>query len=748
MLQEQQKPEARIRDLLLISLQIGVGILLLVPFLYTGGTTFPFIVGKVITFRVIIEIMVVAALLLVVLDPTRRPRKTWMLILLGGWVASLVLSTFFGVDAYRSFWGNHERMTGVFTLIHYAIFALIAAMVFETERSWRRLWGWALATSIVMAAIGFVQYLSPTGLLHTAGGGRIWATLGNYIYLAQYSLFFLFLGLWFAFTTARRFRPLAWIVVATQATILLLSETRGALLGAFVGVMILCVWIMRTPNNKTLRKLGSVSLASIIVLSAVIWFAKDTKPIRMIPGIRRVSEINFVSGGSQTRLIAWSIALEAFKARPIFGWGIENYYYAFNRYYHPESLKYSFYETWFDRAHNAFLDLLSMQGAVGGVVTLGLYGMMFVVFARHRKRNAQAYLEAGFAAAMLASYLAQNVFVFDSPTSFLLFFLLAGWALRMEWGYGKPESLRNSVCRPAPLGSAITGAFALSMLVLVFTTNILPLRANMIGLQGSAILRSTGNALAGAEKYLEALAVPNQMVRDLRTDMAREVSEILGRQTTAPDAAARAWQIVTTEIGKNVAARPYDTYDRIVMGQLLAQGASYDPSALEKAAAVLEEAIPLSPKRQQTYYSLSRIRLLQGNATEAVRMLEETVKLEPTIPDSHWYLGLALHDAGDLPRAWEEIQRGRELGYQWKSPVEMLFIAEVARKLGFANEQVALLEEAKGSYGNIGEFHARLAEAYGAAGDVEKAQEESVRAVYLDEKLKDRMKELLAKIGG
>lgn len=744
---ERQETLNRYRDLLILILKLGLGALLLTPFIYTGNTTFPFIVGKVITLRIAIEALAVVALVLMLLDPSRRIKKSWMPILLGGWAASLILSTFFGVDADRSFWGNHERMTGVFSLLHFGIVAVLSALAFDNRKSWRRLWGWALATSMVMAAIGFVQYLSPTGLLHTAGGGRIWATLGNYIYLAQYSLFFMFLALWFAISGARRYRALAWIVVATQGLILLLSETRGALLGAFVGVIILCVWIMRAPNNQTLRKLGSVTLASIVVLSAVIWFAKDTKPIRMIPGIRRVSEINFVSGGSQTRLIAWSIALEAFKARPIFGWGIENYYYAFNLFYHPESLRYSYYETWFDRSHNAFLDLLAMQGFVGTVATLGLYGGMFVVFARHRKRGIDAYLEAGFATAMLASYLAQSVFVFDSPTSYLLFFLLAGWALRLERGYASDDAVPEPARRPAPLPAALSGAVALGILILVFVTNIQPLRANMIGLQGSAIFRGTGNVAAGVAKYLEAISVPNPLARDLRTDLARETGETLG-QNRGGEGTAEAWKLAVVELEKNVAKRPKDTYDRVLLGQLLTQGSGFDPQALVRAEAVLKEAIPLSPKRQQIFYTLARVYLIQGNAGEAVRILTDVVATESRVSDSHWYLGLALHDNGQLEPAWEEISKARELGYQWKSPVEILFVADIARRLERNDEQIMLLREAESYYGQVGEYHARLAEAYGAAGDIPKAQEESVRAVFLDEKLKDRMKELLAKIGG
>ena len=740
----QSSPD-RVRDILIRILQVGLGLLFLVPFIYAGWKTFPFIVSKVIALRMAVEVLFMAALLLLVLDPPRRPKKSLVLLLLGGWVVSLLLSTAFGIDPYRSFWGNHERMTGVFTLVHFAVVSVLAAMAFPTGGSWRRLWGWGLSTSAVMAVIGFIQYFSPTGLLHTAGGGRIWATLGNYIYLAQYSLFFMFLALWFAVSGTRKYRPLALVIVIAQGLILLLSETRGALLGAAIGAIILCLWLLRNPHDHRARRLGAASLLAVAVFSAAVWLAKDTRVIRSIPGIRRVSELSLVSGGAPTRLIAWSIALEAFRARPVFGWGIENYYYAFNQYYRPVSLRYSYYETWFDRAHNAYLDLLSMQGAVGTAATIALYAGMFLVFRRHGRRGKEAYLEAGFASAILGSYLAQNFFVFDSPTSYLLFFLLAGWAIRLEWGYGHVQG-SLPVRQIKPLPSALIGAAALAIVFLIFITNIQPLRANHIGLKASSAIRVSGNLAEGVGRYLQAISIPNPMIRDLRTDLARDVSEIVGNPNLEPREAATAWTIAVSELFKNIEHRPKDTYDRILLGQLYNQGVAYDPAALEKADKVLTEAVPFSPKRQQIYFTLAKTRLLGGRAVEAVKMLEGVVADEPLVPDSHWYLGLVLHDAGDLPRAWSEILRALDLNYQWKNPVEIIFTAEVAKKVGDVSRQVTLLEEAGSYFGQIGEYHARLAEAYASVGMVEKAQEESVKAVYLDESLKPRMQELLKRI--
>src|SRR5437867_4469658 len=79
---------------------------------------FPFIVGKNFTFRILVEVMLGAWVFLMFLDATYRPKFSWVLVAALAFLAVLALADFTGVNPYRSFWSNYERMEGLITLIH------------------------------------------------------------------------------------------------------------------------------------------------------------------------------------------------------------------------------------------------------------------------------------------------------------------------------------------------------------------------------------------------------------------------------------------------------------------------------------------------------------------------------------------------------------------------------------------------------------------------------------------------------
>jgi O-antigen ligase len=49
--------------------------------------------------------------------------------------------------------------------------------------------------------------------------------------------------------------------------------------------------------------------------------------------------------------------------RTLFGWGSENYQFAWAKYYNPEVYRYE--SAAFDRAHDKYLDIIVMYGVIG-----------------------------------------------------------------------------------------------------------------------------------------------------------------------------------------------------------------------------------------------------------------------------------------------------------------------------------------------------------------------------------------------
>ena len=52
----------------------------------------------------------------------------------------------------------------------------------------------------------------------------------------------------------------------------------------------------------------------------------------------------------------------------------------------------------------------------------------------------------------------------------------------------------------------------------------------------------------------------------------------------------------------------------------------------------MEDALRYSPKRQQLMYNLSGLKLQLGKSDEAIKLMEETITLNPKIAESYWRL--------------------------------------------------------------------------------------------------------------
>ena len=100
---------------------------MLTPFVVTKGTVFPFVVGKALWSRAVIEIVFMLWAALALLSPAFRPPRSLLLNLLAAGLVVSLLAAVFGVSVQRSMWSSYERMQGVVDLVHW--FALVVVIV-------------------------------------------------------------------------------------------------------------------------------------------------------------------------------------------------------------------------------------------------------------------------------------------------------------------------------------------------------------------------------------------------------------------------------------------------------------------------------------------------------------------------------------------------------------------------------------------------------------------------------------------
>ncbi len=408
--------------------------------------------------------------------------------------------------------------------------------------------------------------------------------------------------------------------------------------------------------------------------------ANRTNPVVVhLPLVGKLANTNFTDGGVRTRFIAWGIALEAFQARPLFGWGPENYYYAFNQFYHPESYHYSTYETWFDRPHNNMLDVLSTTGGLGMASFIALFVVSFITIRRKMRAGVFTKWEGILTFAMLIAYVLQNITVFDSHTSYLYFFLLLGFIAGMR--VPEPVSEHGSAAEMR-VAYVTLGGLGVAALLLVFYTNVQPYRAAHWGLLATSYARLGKNVVEAKRLYDIALATPTQHRVDLRVDAARDIADVVGAGAIPGSAAAPFYDWAIALLEQNVRERPNDVYDHIALGQIYMQYSGIKPELLLKAKEAFARALELSPRRQQIIFSQVRLAVTMGDLNEALRLLESARNDEERIPELHWLIAFVQWQRGDVAAAQTAAKRAEELMYKWHGPEEIALVYRIHQTAG------------------------------------------------------------------
>jgi len=397
----------------------GIVFILALPLLGDYGTwLFP--IGRDIIFKLAVEFLLVIYLIFSFVK--RRYTKTLLsplaLSLLSFWLIML-LATIFSVQQEFSIWGNIYKNQGLMTWTHYLLFFFLIINFFRDKRHWNFL----IHTAIFVATL--VGLLALWQVFQNGFDSRAVSTLNNSNYLAAYLV--LLLPIAFAFFLKNKTFILG-SAVAIQFLALLLTQTRGGYFGIAVAAIVFA--LLYTRRKKIFIPAALVIASCLFVVTTPLGQYFQQK----LPDLtdRFLDRQNIISG-SEPRLEAWRAGWQGMLARPILGYGPENFFVAFDEHYrgsqdHSGSLakEGSLWESWFDKAHNFIFDI----GATMGFPGLFAYAAIFIsaVWTLIRRLGIMNYKLRIMAIGLISSlvgYLTQNLLGFDTivPGIYLIFFL-------------------------------------------------------------------------------------------------------------------------------------------------------------------------------------------------------------------------------------------------------------------------------------------------------------------------------------
>ncbi len=614
----------------------GVFLLLFIPLYVPDGMFFPFITGKNFAFRIVTELMLAALLILMYRDASYRPRKTWMLIALGTFVAILAVADIFGENFYRSFWSNYERMEGLISHLHFLAYFIILSVMLSTEKLWERFFQTSLGVSVFVGIHGLLQ-LADKAEIHQ-GSVRLDANLGNATYLAVYMLFHIFIAAMFMLreTTSKAMRWVYGGVMLLDLFILYHTATRGAILGLLGGALVTgVILIVLNKENLFLRKVAIGIVASVFLVVGSVFIFKDSSFMRESPVLSRFSSISLTEATTKSRFMIWNMSWQGFKEHPLLGWGQDNYILVFNKYYDPGMYAQ---EPWFDRSHNVFFDWLITGGILALLAYLSLFGIAFYYL--FRAGNNFSIAEKSTLLGLLAGYFFQNIFVFDNLTSYILFYsVLAYITWRAETARNTAPLIAKKQIQPAPtLGSNFAGKFyapgvIVLTLFIIYFVNIKPILASTTLIEA---LKPHQEGVEANLKYFEKVFSYNTFGSgEAREQLLQVALRVQGTNATI-EIKQKFFDAARREMLVQVEDNPKDARYELFFATFLNRFGLYDEALIH-----LARARELSPKKQQILFEIGSSYLGKGDYQKALETIGEAYKSEPNYGEARFLYGVA-----------------------------------------------------------------------------------------------------------
>jgi len=484
------------------------------PFIVTSSLFAPFIVGKVIYFRVLIELAFSAWIILALLDAEYRPRFSLMTLFVSLFTFVVLMADFAGADPIRSLLSNFERMEGWIMLIHAWAFYIVVTSVFVPGKKhlWHRWFNLSLTIASIVTIYGLFQWLGWVSFHQNLG--RIDATFGNSIYLATYILFHVFIAAYmYSISRSKQgahfsYRPYVYVIAMLLFAFgIFETATRGSILGLLVGIFVsLCAYSILGKKEPRKWRIISGSIIGCIFIIFIIFILNRNSPfVQRTYTLNRLASISWNDTSNQARQYIWAIALKGIAQHPILGWGQENFNYVFNSNYNPAMYAQ---EQWFDRAHNSYLDWFIASGLIGLLIYLGFY-VLFLIYVWKSQLN---IIQKSIFTGLLVAHAVHALFIFDTLADYIFFFAMLGFVNQFSL---RPVRIADRVIRVDVINNILAPVVILLCVGVLYVFNVRVFQANMH--MTKAVRSCTGSDLDGMsfQKALDInTRVATQIIRE------------------------------------------------------------------------------------------------------------------------------------------------------------------------------------------------------------------------------------------
>lgn len=653
--------------------------------------------------------------------------------------AVLVVSTFFSQDIRFSFFGSPSRAGGILNLFFYAVFAVFIA-VFLKKQQWEKLWIVLFSSGILASLIAFLQYFGlAREIFVSREGGNTPSLLGNSTFLAIYMLFLSILSLIMFIKEQNRNKKIVLACLfCTFAFTIFTSGSRATYIAFAFSLLYFFLFLPASESLKISQRLKIARIAIISLMAVLLILIAYANLAPKLPGFiekdarlsylfhNRLSLSTLMRDLTGARFAAWQITFQAIKEKPLLGWGPENFYIGFEKYYDP--LLGDIKKTWWDRPHNVFLETWANSGIFALILYAGFWLAMLWMLQKS-KRQSQFPAMAHGIQAMFLGYLAVLFFNFDSFSSYLISFLFIGYSFYLYF-----ENKEKIFFLPPKKGllSKKPALIILIILIIAFawSWDIKPLYANeqIVYIQNLPAKDKCATALNTMGKIWENAGILKAYSGLKYSDLLKDCAQ------TSPEKEIEYSKKGLEALKSSSEFQPNFTRTWLFMGGLAnvlaAKENSQDSrnSYLSEAKGYLDKALRLSPKRQEILIEMEKNYLVSADYEAMKKTAQDCIEIDDYWGECYWYLGVAEVFLGNQEIGKKYVAISEEKGYG-RPPFMQLASAFLSQKnykdAAYVYRQIVFY------YPENADYHATMAFLYKEIGQYSDAAMEALAVLEL-----------------
>ncbi len=711
--------------------------LIFVLLVTSKGFLYPAVFVKTILFYGIIELIVALFVLLVFTNKRYWPhlvtieagkkKINWLLLLSGAYLIAATLSTFFAVNSYDSFFGSVGWSNGLLIILHFWALFVVLSSTFQDKNFWI----WFLRINVFVGTWIALVALYQKFMQNTIAMG----TFGNQGYLSAHLLFIIFISAVLFFQSKKKDEKIFWAILSliNFLTLFLTTDIRGSQLGFIVGIVFATtLYFLAHPKKKIRQITLGITLATLIfgIIFSVFLFSSG-----------KIYQIFERSETVKTRITNWEIGWKGFLEKPLLGYGLENYYAVFEKYFNPQYYQQQSTEYAFGIPHNKFVEVAVSSGILGIASYLslifGIFWLLYKKFLQTRELEILALF------GMWSAYFVHLFFLFDNIITFFMFFSLLAFTtfvLKENVSEIKDEKVKLKTFSAYGLLTTIVIVTGISIYYFSF--------------QAARADYYAGNAINELLKknYEKSISMIEKMddvgifyIRQKTLfELNREIEGMLLPGNKLNDLEKKYLEKLINENISSLAIDPSRIYYYLPISRTYFMAGKLDKTNYEKSNEMLQKMVASGTRRMEVYMYMAENYQALGQNDKAIEFGERAIAIDPTYGFADYSFARLYRLIGNDEKTFYYLDEAIKNGYT--NAALYYFYADTANNKKDHDRAVVAFSQLIKLVPNEPQNYANLAMVYFEKKDYQKSREVSNQLIAKFPKFREQIQAFINKL--